>query len=80
MAVSDHLFAVLKQRLKAQGLSYCKVAHLQVSESSVKRMFSKCNISLECLVQICELLNLSLAELTREAEESLGYLNRLSAD
>jgi transcriptional regulator with XRE-family HTH domain len=68
MSELKSLFVALKRQLKARGWSYRDVAvGLGVSEPSVKRLFSTGRISLERLIQICTLLDLTLAELTQEA-------------
>jgi transcriptional regulator with XRE-family HTH domain len=63
-----HLFLTIKRELKARNLTYRDVAGLlETSEASVKRWFSLRRISLEQLVDIADLLGLTLAELMQEA-------------
>jgi transcriptional regulator with XRE-family HTH domain len=76
MAQGAGLVAALKRSLKAQGLTYARVAHgLGMSEASVKRMFSRREFTLKRLEQICEFAGVELAELAR----SLGSDERLLA-
>jgi len=56
------LFINLKNELKAKGLTYKDVAdELDLTEASVKRLFSTEDISLRRLDSICELLRIDLA-------------------
>lgn len=81
MTELQHLLATLKRQLRARGLSYRDVAAaLDLSEPSVKRLFSSGRITLERLAAVCELLDLSLAELTSEAAASAPRLQKLSID
>lgn len=54
----------LKQLLKSRDLTYKDLAsHLDMSEASVKRMFSINSFTLDKLENICDLLHLSLSDL-----------------
>jgi DNA-binding Xre family transcriptional regulator len=72
MSQASDLIDVLKKGLRERGLTYARVAEgLSISESSVKRMFSLQNMSLERLAQVCALMSLEitdLLELARAAE------------
>ena len=60
------LFTNLKSRLKEKGLTYKDVAnHLELTEASVKRMFSAEDISIKRLDSICDLLGIDLADLAK---------------
>ncbi|MEM7706898.1 MAG: helix-turn-helix transcriptional regulator [Pseudomonadota bacterium] len=69
------LVAGLKRIMKSRGITYASLAEaLGISEASVKRTFSQQTFTLERLAKICEVLDLSLYELTRTArlaEDSL---------
>ncbi|MEY5027005.1 MAG: hypothetical protein RLZZ244_2533 [Verrucomicrobiota bacterium] len=68
MTETHALLAVLKRRLKAQGLTYKAVAEaLQVSEPSVKRLFASRRLTVDRLVRLSALVGMTLAELTEEA-------------
>jgi len=75
------LIDVIKKGLRERGLTYARVAKgLGLSESSVKRVFSQENLSLDRLEKICALMDLEIAdllELTRAAE---GRLTGLTED
>jgi len=64
MKQSDQLVSILKTQLKANAKTYVDVAKvLDLSEASVKRLFSERNISLQRLEQIAELAGLQLVDL-----------------
>jgi transcriptional regulator with XRE-family HTH domain len=68
MSESVQLLATLKRQLKSQGMTYRDVARaLKLSEPSVKRLFASGRITVERMVQICNLLGFTLAELSQEA-------------
>ena len=75
------LIEVVKNALRERGLTYARVAKgLGLSESSVKRVFSQENLSLNRLEQLCALMDLEIAdllELTRAAE---GRVTELTED
>jgi DNA-binding Xre family transcriptional regulator len=75
------LLDVVKKSLRERSLTYAQVAKgLGLSESSVKRMFARENLSLDRLEQICALMALEIAdllELTRAAE---GRVTELTED
>ncbi|MDB5919158.1 MAG: family transcriptional regulator [Massilia sp.] len=74
------LLATLKRQLKQQGKTYRDVAAtLGLSEPSVKRLFSSGQFSLERLVEVCNLLGFTLAELAQEALASASRLRTLTA-
>ena len=66
------LLEVLKRALRERGLTYARIAKgLGISESSVKRTFSKGSMSLVRLEELCELAEweiTDLIELTHIAE------------
>lgn len=78
MAELQQLLVTLKRQIKARGLTYRDVAAaLKLSEPSVKRLFSTGKLSLERLVGICTLLDMTLAELTQQAAAATPRLSRL---
>ena len=79
MSESSQLITTLKRQLKQQGMTYRDVAQaLELSEPSIKRMFASEIFTLDRLVQICNLLGFTLAELSREAESGQRRLSTLS--
>lgn len=78
MTEIQQLLATVKRLLKASGLTYRDVANAtNLSEASVKRLFSTGNVSLDRLVKLCAMLDMTLTELTQEAEASVPRLSRL---
>jgi transcriptional regulator with XRE-family HTH domain len=79
MTASATLIDALKQSLKAQGLTYAKVARgLGMSEASVKRMFSRRDFTLKRLDRVLELAGLELGELTRSFKSQDKLTSRLT--
>ena len=69
MSQTTPLISTLKRLLKKQGKTYLNVAHcLDLSEASVKRLFSEQNISLQRLDAICNLLDIEISDLVRAME------------
>ncbi|MDC0738179.1 helix-turn-helix domain-containing protein [Cognatishimia sp. SS12] len=61
-------FAVLKRTLKARGMTYADVAAaLDLSEVSVKRMFSQRDCKVSRLFELCELLELPPEDVLQSA-------------
>lgn len=68
MANADQMVDALKKLLKTRGISYAKLAQgLELSEASVKRLFSEKTFTLQRLDDICRLLEVDLFELARLA-------------
>ncbi|MCB1755627.1 MAG: helix-turn-helix transcriptional regulator [Gammaproteobacteria bacterium] len=60
----ESLFVTLKQALKARGVTYASLAAaLDVSELTIKRLFSERDCKMSRLTEICEAVGISLAEL-----------------
>lgn len=75
------LISTLKKRLKAAGLTYRDVAQaLDLSEPSVKRLLASGRLTVERLVQLCELLDMTMAELLEDAERSTPRLQMLTRE
>lgn len=73
------LFARLKNELKAKGLTYKDVAeHLDLTEASVKRLFSMEDISLRRLDTVCQLLSIDLSDLTNSIDDDTRSIKQLS--
>lgn len=71
----------VKRLLKAQGLTYRDVGKaLELSEASVKRVFSEESFTVERLARIAHLLGFTLAELLAEAAFQLPPLRFLTAE
>ncbi len=79
MTEADQLVLTLKKQLKSQGMTYRDVAQaLNLSEPSVKRLFASGRFTVERLVQVCNLLGFTLAELSKEAVTGQTRLNTLT--
>jgi len=80
MAQTKQLIDTLKRALKAQGLSYADVANeLNLSEASVKRLFSQSGFSLTRLDKVCQLLGMEIADLVAQMQHhSHAMLSELS--
>jgi Cro/C1-type HTH DNA-binding domain len=75
------LIDVMKQELKAQDMTYAHVAEaLEMSESSVKRMFSKKEMPLTRVDDICRLLNTDFAEISRRVSLAIPLMSELTYD
>ena len=81
MSEAAVLVEVLKRALRQRGLTYAKVGKgLGLSESTVKRLFSREDLSLNRLEQICALMGLEIAdllELTRNAGRRVTELTEV---
>lgn len=79
MAHSSALVDALKRELKARGINYARVASaLGMSEASIKRMFSEKNFTLARFDQICQLAELEVTDLVREANRGDELLSQLN--
>ncbi|MEB4592502.1 helix-turn-helix transcriptional regulator [Candidatus Thiothrix sp. Deng01] len=69
MPQTTELLTTLKKLLKRHNKTYADVAaRLELSEASVKRLFSEQNLSLQRLDAICGLLELEIADLVHEMQ------------
>ena len=82
MAQTSQLIEALKKALKAHGLTYADTArHLNLSEASVKRLFSQKRFTLQRLDQICQLIGLEISDLVRMLnEEAATQISGLSLE
>ena len=81
MAESSTLVESLKRALRARRISYAQVAIvLDLSEASVKRLFSRGGFTLERFEQICRLAGTSMMELAREADRGKDIVSQLTLE
>ncbi len=82
MSQTTQLINTLKMALKAKGTTYADVAaHLQLSEASVKRLFSEKSFSLQRLEQVCQLIGLEFSDLVQQmSEQSRSRLSSLTVE
>ena len=75
------LLRTLRRELKAQGVTYADVAgRLQLSESSIKRMFSESKLSLERLEALCQVFGLEISDLVQRMGEERQRIEMLSKE
>lgn len=81
MRESLALVDTLKRILREQKITYARVAtHLDISEASVKRLFTKGGFTLERLENICSLAQITLSELMERTSKRPAALTRLTAE
>lgn len=81
MAHSAALVDVLKRELKARGVKYATLArHLDLSEASVKRMFSRRDFTLKRLDDICAFAQIDFSDLARGVAREQTLLTHLTLE
>lgn len=81
MSQVDALLNIVKKSLKARNLTYLDVANdLELSEPSIKRMFSDGNISLARLDQICTLMDMSISDVVKILENEIQQTTEISIE
>ena len=81
MSQSTQIVDTLKLELRKQRINYRQVASaLQISEPSVKRLFSHKTFSLERLEKICEILNMDLIDLVTQMEKNVELTIELTLE
>ncbi|KGP62893.1 hypothetical protein EP47_07775 [Legionella norrlandica] len=79
MSEINDLFALVKQQLRLQGITYKILADkLQLSEASIKRMFSNEELTLCRLERICSCIDMTLSELFALLEKKKIRIRHLS--
>jgi transcriptional regulator with XRE-family HTH domain len=79
MSSTADLVSALKAELKASGLTYAQLAtQLGLAESSVKRIFSKGDMPLSRIDEICRALKLDFADLARRVVDNQPPNQQLS--
>ena len=79
MAQTIPLINTLKKALKLHGKTYADLAkQLQLSEASVKRMFSENSFSLERLDQSCQMMQMEISDLVQMMNEGARQLTELT--
>lgn len=81
MAQIQNLVKTLKKQLKAHGKTYADVANaLELSEASVKRLFSEQNFTLQRLDTISQLIGLQISDLVNIMLQEQPQLIQLTAE
>jgi len=79
MSETTALIKCLKRRLKEHGITYAEIAKpLELSEASVKRLFSEENISLKRMEVICRYVGISFSDLAIMLERERNYISQLT--
>ena len=79
MAFAQELIDMLKRELRARRVTYADIAReLQLSESSIKRLFSEGDMSLSRLEAICSLIEIDIAQLAARATDHRRHLLTLT--
>lgn len=81
MAQTKILIQTLKRCLKAHGKTYADVAEaLDLTEASVKRLFSDNSFSLARLDQACQLMGMEISDLVKSMDEQSGKIEQLTEE
>ncbi len=81
MAQTLHLINTLKKALKGHGLTYADIAKkIDMSEASIKRMFSEKNFTLKRLEQLCQCMNMEISDLLSLMKEDEQNISQLSEE
>ncbi|WP_160152544.1 helix-turn-helix transcriptional regulator [Microbulbifer sp. ALW1] len=81
MSQVQALMKTLKRELKARGVTYTEIARqLDLSESSIKRMFTGSTLSVARLESLCHIAGLDFSELVRKAAEARRGIATLSEE
>lgn len=79
MANAEQLISTLKKVLKSRGKTYADLARgLELSEASIKRLFSEKTFTLQRLEEICRLLDMDFFELARMARGESEAVRQMS--
>ena len=70
---TSRIMASLKRLMRARAITYAQLGkRIDLSEASVKRIFSRATMTLARLDQICQALETSIQEITRLAAEQVS--------
>jgi len=81
MAQTSALINTLKRTLKSHGKTYADVGQaLDLSEASVKRLFSREEFSLDRLDRVCQLLGMEISDLVEQMAGEQRQLEQLTIE
>ena len=81
MQQTRKITTALKKLLKQRKITYARVAdHLNLSEASIKRLFSQGGMTLERLEQICVLAGADIADVIAMGEQKPLTISRLTPE
>src|SRR5688572_13953808 len=80
MKQNEAIHAALKKLMRSRGRTYAQAAKvLGLSEASVKRLLSRCELSLERLELLCDWLGVDIADVVALSVEARPLLTHLDA-
>jgi DNA-binding Xre family transcriptional regulator len=78
---AGYMFEAIRAHLRARGLSYRDLAAtLKLSESAVKKMFSKRDCTLSRLDDVCAVIGVDLSEIARGAPRQKKLIDQLTRE
>lgn len=81
MSETSAIVDTLKKALRTANITYADVASaLDLSESSVKRLFSEQDFSLKRLDQVCQLMHMEISDLLRQLDAGKQRIDCLTLD
>ena len=81
MSSTKDLIVALKAELKAANITYADLAlHLEMAESSIKRMFSQADMPLSRIDEVLRVLRMDFADLARRIADAQPLRRELSAE
>ncbi|ALT77734.1 MULTISPECIES: helix-turn-helix domain-containing protein [unclassified Roseateles] len=81
MSSPEVLLQVLRAEMRAAGLTYKALgAKLDLSESSVKRMFSQGDMSLTRMAQVCAAVGVPMEDVLRQAADNTPHADTLTLE
>ncbi len=81
MSSTKDLIAALKTELKSAGVTYADLAaHLDMAESSIKRMFSQADMPLSRIDECLRVLRMDFADLARRVVDAQPMRRELAAE
>jgi DNA-binding Xre family transcriptional regulator len=79
MSSPEQVLAVLRAELRAAGITYKALAErIEMSESSVKRMFGQKDMALSRLAQICKAAGIPMDDVLRRAADARVHADTLT--
>jgi len=81
MTTASDIVVELKKELKSSGVTYAQLAvELKMAESSIKRMFSKSEMTLAKVNDICQVLKIDFGEIARRVASNEVLLQQLTQE
>ena len=81
MTATDNLLKTLKKVMRSKGITYKQAGQaLELTEVSIKRLFSERSFSLLRIEKLCELAGTDLVELIQLAEKAQQQIDNLSLE